>query len=479
MKKYKFFINNKWYLSKHFIDVINPFNLKTIAQVYIAGKKHIEKAIKSVEKAFLKTKEQNGFERAQILRRISKGIKRNREKLAKIIALEAGKPIRFAYGEVDRAVITFNLAAEEAENISKGEIITMEKSPASSGRFAFTQRFPVGPIFGIVPFNFPLNLAAHKIAPALAAGNTIIIKPSSKTPLTLLELAKILIKAKIVPGSVNILPCPDELAEEIVTDPRIKLLTFTGSAEVGWMLKRKAGKKKVVLELGGNAAAIVDKDVDIDKIIPRLALGSFAYSGQVCISIQRIYVHQKIFSQFVNKFIKEIKKNIKVGNIFNYKTIVGPMIDLAAAKRVESWLIEAKKQGAKIIFGGKRKKNFIFPTIVTNTNQKMKINGQEVFAPVVCLEKIKSIKEAVKLVNNSRYGLQASIFAKDINKVFYVYKHLDVGGVIINDYPTFRVDNMPYGGVKDSGFGREGIRYAIEEMTELKLAVISKTNYDN
>ena len=313
---------------------------------------------------------------------------------------------------------------------------------------------------------------AHKVAPAIASGNSIILKPASQTPISAIKLGKILLESGMPPGMVNILPATGKNAELLVKDGRIKKLSFTGSAKVGWYLKSICGKKKITLELGGNAGVIVEPDINYTNAIPRLVVGSFGFAGQTCISIQRIYVNKSIFNEFVQKFIDEMSANAFYGNPEEEKTMVGPMIDLDAAKRAEEWVNEAVKKGAKLIAGGGREGNMLQPTVLTNTRQDMRAVCEEIFAPVITIESYTDFKEAIHLVNNSHYGLQAGVFTNDFEKIQYAYTNLDVGGVIINDYPTFRIDPMPYGGSKDSGMGREGLKYAIEEMTQIKLLAI-------
>jgi glyceraldehyde-3-phosphate dehydrogenase (NADP+) len=395
-----------------------------------------------------------------------------RQELAETIVSEAGKPITYAEGEVDRCILTFSIAEEEAKRIG-GEVIPLDITAAAAGRTGITRRFPIGPIAAITPFNFPLNLVAHKVAPALAAGNTVVVRPASQTPFSSLILGRICMEAGVPKGAINVVPSPVAVAQKLLTDERIKKISFTGSDEVGWGLKDKCGKKKITLELGGNAAVIVHSDCDLDFAAERIAVGSFAYAGQICISIQRIYVEEAIFAVFKKRFLRAIKEKIGVGDPRKRTTVVGPMIDAASADRVMEWIQEAKDGGAKVPCGGKRKRNVIQPTVLTNVDPRMKISCREAFGPVVTLDAYRDFEEALNRVNDSVYGLQAGVFTRDIRRIHSAFCELDVGGVIINDYPTFRVDNMPYGGVKNSGMGREGVKYAIEEMTELKLLVLN------
>lgn len=464
-------IHNEWVKTYKSNKIKNPYSGETIAKVYMAEGDFLDMAIESALQGFHLSRNLSGYERYELLTKIVNGIRKREKELAETIVKESGKPIRFARNEVSRAQLTFTWAAEEARRLG-GELLPLDVAPQTRGYFGITRRFPLGVILGISPFNFPLNLVAHKIAPAIASGNAIILKPASQTPITALKLGEILKDAGVPAGVVNIVPTSGKNAEELVRDGRIKKLTFTGSAQVGWYLKSRAGKKHVTLELGGNAAAIVEPDSDLEAVVPRLVLGAFAYAGQVCISVQRIYVQEEIFDSFVQKFSDEMVKNARFGDPFDEKVMVGPLIDLAAAKRAESWIREALQAGAEVLIGGTRKKNMLEPTLITKTNPDMKVVCEEVFAPIVVVEPYRKFSDAIKMVNNSYYGLQAGVFTNDFSKIQQAFNQLDVGGVVVNDYPTFRIDPMPYGGIKDSGFGREGIRYAIEEMTELKLLAI-------
>ena len=465
-------IHNEWVKTHKTFKVYNPFNGDTLAKVYLAERDFLDMAVESTAKGFHSARKFSGFERFDLLLKIANGIEKNHEMLAQTIMKESGKPIKFARSEVSRAHLTFTWAAEESRRLS-GELLPLDVSPQTKGYYGLTRRFPKGIVLGISPFNFPLNLIAHKIAPAIASGNSILLKPASATPLTALKLGEIIKNAGAPPGMINIIPSSGKNAEMLVKDGRIKKLSFTGSAQLGWYLKSIAGKKSVTLELGGNAAVIIEPSVDLGGIIPRLVSGSFAYAGQICIAIQRIYVRDTLFDQFISEFVTQTKKSAKMGDPARDDTMVGPMINVDAAKTAESWIREAEKNGAKIILGGKRKNNFLEPTVLTNTSPDMKVVCEEIFAPVVSIEAYHEFEDAINMVNKSHYGLQAGLFTNDIRQIQHAYQSLEIGGLIVNDYPTFRIDPMPYGGFKDSGFGREGIRYAIEEMTELKLLVIN------
>lgn len=475
MKEHPFFLAGQWQKSKHKLEVLNPYDGKAVGITFYASPSDLEKAIQSAVKAFQTTRHLSSHERSEILQKITDGIKAYREELARTLTLEVGKPIKDSLVEVDRAVLTFQTASEEAKRIY-GEALPLDLNAASKGRWGIVRRFPLGPILAITPFNFPLNLVAHKLAPAIAAGNTILLKPASKTPLIALKLAQIISESGLPEGALSVLPISSELHDKLVSDERFKLLTFTGSSEVGWALKAKAGKKRVLLELGGNAGVIVDaglKEPQLEYATKRIVIGGFSLAGQSCISVQRIYVHEAIFGEFTEAFVAEVKK-LKLGDPLEMDTDLGPMIDKGAAQRTEAWVQEAIREGARVLIGGKAREHNIFePTILTNTNPKSKVCTHEAFAPLVVLFEFKDFKEAVAEVNNSSYGLQAGVFTPNLEHAFYAFEELEVGGVIINDIPTWRIDPMPYGGVKDSGQGREGLRYAIEEMTERKLMVLN------
>jgi len=472
---YKLLINGRQAESREKVTIRSPYEGRIVGTVSMGGEKQMEAAITAASAAFETTKTLPAYERSAILWRIVEGLKNTRRELARTIVGEAGKPITYAEGEVNRCILTFTIAAEEAKRIG-GELIPLDIAATASGRTGITRRFPIGPIAAITPFNFPLNLVAHKVAPALAAGNTIVVKPAPQTPFCSLILGRICMKAGVPKGAINVVPSSVDVAQKLLTDERIKMLSFTGSDAVGWALKSKCGKKKITLELGGNAAVIVHSDCDLDFAAERVAIGSFAYAGQVCISVQRIYVEEPVFAAFKRKFLKAIREKVGVGDPRKRSTVVGPIIDSTCADRIMEWIREAKQGGAKVICGGKRKGNIIEPTVLTNVDPKMKISCREAFGPVVTLTPYSDFEHALKQVNDSVYGLQAGVFTRDMYRVSSAFSTLEVGGVIINDYPAFRVDNMPYGGVKNSGLGREGVKYAIEEMTELKLLVLNGTS---
>lgn len=471
MKKYTLLINGKWKESKDRREIKSPYDQSPVGKVHFAGNEEIEEAIAAAHEAFSETKKLSSHERSQVLEKISLEIENRKEELARSITLSGGKPIKSSRIEVERAANTFKIASEEAKRID-GEIIPLDLSVQTKERWGLVRRFPIGVISAISPFNFPLNLVAHKVAPAFASGNSVVLRPSSQVSITSLLLGEIIHETDYPAGGMNIVPSSHEAAGSLIEDKRIRMITFTGSPSVGWDLKRKAYKKKVTLELGGNAAVVIEPDVDLDPIVPRIVQGSFSYSGQICISIQRIFLHEKIYDRFMADFIKATKE-LKTGNPIEEETDIGPMINMEAAKQTEEWLSEAVENGAKIITGGRRNGVMFEPTILENVKPELRISWLEAFAPVVVVYPYKDYEEALKGVNYSIYGLQAGIFTSDLKKAFQAFEVLDVGGVIVNDIPTFRVDHMPYGGVKESGFGREGLKYAIEEMTELKLMAIN------
>jgi len=431
----------------------------------------VELAVQAARESFHAISEMPAHRRCEILRGIAQGISERSDELAQTICDEAGKPIKLARGEVERAITTFSFAADEALRIG-GETIPLDCVPGGVGRLGITRRFPAGPVLAISPFNFPLNLVAHKVAPAIASGNSIVLKPASQTPMSALTLAEIALDAGLPPGVLNVIPCRRDVADRMVEDPRFGILSFTGSAAVGWDLKGRAGRKKVILELGGNAAAIVEPDVDVEGVASRLAVGSFAYAGQICISVQRIFVHRSIERRFIDSLLKHTEEDIRWGDPRDPEVICGPLIDSGNVERILGWIEEARSRGAEVLCGGERHGNVVTPTVITGADPRLRIVAEEAFGPVVVVDTYSSFDEAISKVNDSAFGLQAGIFTNDLGRVFRAFERIEVGGLIHNDYPTFRVDPMPYGGVKSSGFGREGLRYAIEEMTELRLLVL-------
>jgi glyceraldehyde-3-phosphate dehydrogenase (NADP+) len=469
MEHYKIYAGGEFIETNKFLDVLNPYTSSIFAKTYYADSNVLEKSILAAQKALPLMKSMASFEKYTILMEIADEMKKNKSHLAAILSMEACKPLKYANGEIDRAIQTIIVAAEESKRI-EGEYISIDWTLAGKGKEAWVKHFPVGLVAGIAPFNFPINLAIHKIAPAIASGCPIILKPASSTPLSTLEFAKIVDKTSLPKGALSILPMDRNTGNLLVTDERFKLLTFTGSPEVGWKMKADAGKKKVVLELGGNAGVIVTQSADIDNAVAKCIVGGFAYSGQVCIHAQRIYVHKNIFDTFVSKF-KESVNRLKVGDPLDINTDIAAMIDENNAIRVEEWVNEAINKGAKVICGGNRKGCYYPPTVLTETNKNMKVCALEVFGPVVTLESYENFSDAIIYINDSMYGLQSGVFTDSIEEMNIAFSELEVGGVVINDVPTFRVDHAPYGGIKDSGLGREGVRYAMQDMLEAKILI--------
>src|SRR3954454_2800344 len=472
-KPHPIFLAGKWVESPDPLVISNPANPDQPAgATFHATPEQYEEAVAAAVAAFETTRNLPAYERGAILRNISAGIKARREELGRLIALEAGKPIRDSLVEVDRAVLTFRLGAEEAERIY-GEVVPLDLMPSSKGRIGVTRRFPIGPIAAISPFNFPLTLAAHKLPPAIASGIPIVLKPPSKDPLVMLTVAEIVEEAGAPAGSVSILPMTRELGDRMVADERFKLLTFTGSPSVGWRMKERAGKKKVVLELGGNAGVIVDKTADLDWAVRRTLVGAFGYAGQVCISVERMFVRDDVWEPFMSRLV-EGARNLKVGDPLDPQTDVGPMVDVNAAGRTQRWVDEAVALGGKVLLGGKANGNFFAPTILTDVPVSAQVCSNEAFAPLVAAFPFRDFGDAIRQVNDSMFGLQTGVFTNDLTNAWRAFGELEVGGVIVNDVPTYRIDNMPYGGVKDSGLGREGLRWAIEDMTEVRIMVLAQ-----
>lgn len=469
----KHFINGKWADGKgaNKLAVKNPYTHEILRECHEPSAEQISKAIASAKEGARGAKNLTAAERYEILAKTSQILHAHKEDIAKLIAAETGKPVASARLEVGRSVETFQFAAEEAKRIS-GETVPMDASAFGKGRFGYYLRVPLGVIGAITPFNFPLNLVAHKAAPAIAAGNACILKPAEVSPLTSVRLVEIILEAGLPPNVMQLLlGYGHTVGDALVTSDDIAMLTFTGSARVGMEIKKKAGMKRVLLELGSNSATIIDESANVDEAVSRCVTGSFGNAGQVCISVQRIYTHKKIHDAFMKKFLDAAKK-LNVGDPMSEKTDVGPMINEAQAHRAESWLKEAADDGANILCGGKRDGNFMTPAILTNVKEDMKVMCEEVFAPVVSVVPFETFDDAVRMANNSKYGLQAGVYTQNLKNANYAIAELEVGGIIINDVPNFRVDHMPYGGMKLSGTGREGLKFSIQEMTELKFVCI-------
>jgi acyl-CoA reductase-like NAD-dependent aldehyde dehydrogenase len=451
-----------------YMELKNPYNLEQLAEIGIADVEDVQSAISAAQQAKTIMAEMPAFERAEILEKVAGSLKQDREECARLIAMEAAKPLKAARAEVDRTIMTYTFAAHEARRIH-GETVPMDAAPGGQGRLAFTIREPLGVIAAITPFNFPMNLVAHKVGPAIAAGNSIVLKPASQTPLSAYKIAEYFHSAGLPAGALNVITgSGSKIGDVLLKDDRIKMITFTGSPEVGTYIRENSGLKRVTLELGSNSALIVDDGVGLDTVIPRIVNGAFAYQGQVCISIQRIFVHENLFENFVDQFVSETQK-LKAGNPLEEDTDISAMITRGDVERTKEWVDEAVNHGAQLRFGGNSEGGIFQPTVLVNVPASEKVSCEEVFAPVVHINTFTEFEEAITLVNDSKFGLQAGIFTNDIHKALRAAKKLEVGGIMINEIPTFRVDQMPYGGVKMSGMGREGIKYAVEEMTELKL----------
>jgi len=462
-------IAGEWTDSGGVFAVNNPYTGEHLADVSNANPDLIERSLDAAYSATREMSELPRFQIANSLRSIAAGIERRKDEFVRTIALESAKPVIYARGEVERGISTFSWAAGEAERFI-GDVIPLDVQPNGRGKWGRTIRSPRGVIYGITPFNFPLNLVAHKVAPALAARNSIIIKPSPRTPLTSLLLGEVFLESGLPTSALQFVPTDVENIQGIIDDDRVAMVSFTGSAAVGWELKNKVGRKPVALELGGNAPVIVDETADDELSLSRTVTGAFAYSGQVCISVQRIYLHSSKFDKWTDEFLSRAS-GLKIGDPLDESTQLSVMIDQAAAERAESWIREANDNGARLLHGGNRDRSFLNATVLTNTDPEMKVVAEEVFAPVVAIEKFDDFNDAIGMANNSKYGLQAGLFSNDQRNIDLAAERLEYGGIIINDAPTFRVDNMPYGGIKESGFGREGVRYAMEEMSEIKLVV--------
>lgn len=464
-------INNQWVSTEEHLVVVNPFTGAEIGQVALGGEEHLRQAIAAAEAAFAKARSTPAHARAALLLRVAQGVEARREEFIASIVAEAGKPVTFAQAEVARAVMTFTMAAEEARR-QHGELLDMDALSTGEGHFGLARRFPIGVIGAITPFNFPLNLVAHKVGPCLATGNTMVLKPATKTPLTALLLGEVLLEAGLPPGQVNIVLCSNEDAAVLIDDDRIKKITFTGSPAVGWKLKALCGKKRITLELGGNAGVILHSDSDWQAAIPSMASGAFGQAGQSCISVQRIFLHETIYEEFRKRFAAYIEEKVHAGDPADRSNLIGPMITREALAKTIARIEGALQGGARLVCGGTVRGQCLSATVLENAPDDDPVCTEEAFAPLVTLHRYHDFEEALRRVNASDFGLQAGVFTRDLRLAMQAYEQLEVGGVLINQVPTFRVENMPYGGVKDSGFGREGVRYAMEEMTELRSLVL-------
>ncbi len=472
LKRYPLYVAGEAVNTEPTLDVTDKFSGATATQVSAADGTIVERAIAAAHAAFAQTRRLPGHRRQEILMHIVQRVEERHEALSQVLCIEAGKPIKDARGEVTRLVDTFRIAAEESVRIY-GTYQPLDISARAEGCEAIIRRFPIGPCSFITPFNFPMNLVAHKVAPAIAVGCPFVLKPASATPIGAVMLGEILAETKWPKGAFSILPCSSREAEPLITDDRIKKLSFTGSPGVGWWMKGHAGKKKVTLELGGNAPCIVDRDADLDHAADRITIGAFYQSGQSCISVQRVLAHQEIYAPLRNRLVDRARK-LKAGNPADEDTFLGPLITEDEARRVEQWVQEAVAAGATLLCGGGRRGSVVEATYLEHVDRQQKVSCQEVFGPVAVLESFSTFKEAVARANASDFGLQAGVFTRNLDHAWYAYNELEYGGVVVNDMPSMRVDSMPYGGIKDSGFGREGVRFAMEDMTELKLLVFSK-----
>lgn len=471
MNSPRLLVGHEWISPAATLPVVNPFTGAEIARVPLGDRTTIDAAIAAAHAAFPTVRTTPAHSRAALLLKVAAGVEARRSEFVEMIVAEAGKPLTFAEAEVARAIMTFTIAAEEARR-QHGELLAMDAFPTGEGHFGLARRFPIGVVSAITPFNFPLNLVAHKVAPCLATGNTMVVKPATKTPLTALLLAEVLVAAGLPAGQVNFVTCSNDDALPLITDERVKKVTFTGSPAVGWRLKEQCGKKRITLELGGNAGCIVHSDADLATAVPMIAMGGFGQAGQSCISVQRVVLHESIYEDFRARLVAHIAEKIKTGDPRDRATIVGPMITSDALAGIRDRIDAAVAAGAMVVCGGKVHGRCLEATVLEDVAPTLDVCAKEAFAPIVTLHRYRDFDEALAFVNDSDFGLQAGVFTRDLKLAMRAYDVLDVGGVLINQTPTFRVENMPYGGIKDSGFGREGVRYAMEEMTELKSLVM-------
>jgi acyl-CoA reductase-like NAD-dependent aldehyde dehydrogenase len=467
----KYLVAGEWKEGSGSFEVRSPFNDEVVAEVGSPSEDERERALAAADEVFEETRKLPVHVRAEALAHISRGLQDRIEEVAEIIAREGGKPLKWAKVEAARAVSTFRWAAEEARR-EGGEMLRLDTEAALGSRIGLVRRFPLGPVLAIAPFNFPVNLVAHKMAPALAVGAPVVIKPATKTPLGALLLGELFSETEFPPEMLSVLPVSGSEAGDMAKDERIAKISFTGSSEVGWKLRESAPKKTVTLELGGNAGVIVHDDGDLDVAAQRIAFGGYYQAGQSCISVQRVLVHEGVIDEFSEKLVAEVEK-LKVGDPMDAETDVGPVIDHDALERISQWVDEAVQSGAEVLTGGKREDPFYVPTVLSKTDDSMKVRCEEIFGPVITIGAYRDFEGAIREVNNSQYGLQAGVFTKDVDRLFLAFRDIEVGGLIANDVSAFRADQMPYGGTKDSGSGREGLRYAMNEMTETKIMVLS------
>lgn len=464
-------VAGEWEHSGTPLEVRAAGSRRTVGHTYEATPEQLNRAVETAVRAFAVTRRLAAYERGEILRRTAELISADSDRLATTLASEIGKPIADARLEVSRTALTFRTAGEEAERIG-GEVMPLDLLPTARGRWGITRRMPIGPVAGITPFNVPLSLSAHKLAPALAAGNSIVLKPDSRVALTMLRLAELMMRAGVPAGALSMLPMSTDVGDRMVTDDRFAMVSFTGSARAGWDIRSRAGTKKVALELGGNAPVLVDETADIPHAVARTVAGAFKYAGQLCISVQRAFVHRSVWDDFVGGVVKGAE-SLRMGDPLDESTQLGPMISTQAAQQARSLVDEAVESGARVLTGGDVDGAFVSPTVVEQVPRTARLAADEAFAPVVVVTPFDDIDEAFAAANDSPYGLQAGYFTSDLRRTWSAFETLDVGALVINDVPTFRVDTMPFGGVKSSGLGREGVRWAIEDMTEQRLLVLA------
>lgn len=478
MEAQKFIIKNDYTASGensvNVLHIINPYNNEIVRTVNKTNPEDINESLNYLTSVFSKYKRLPAYTRSELLEKVAHKLKERKEELAGLLTNETGKPIKLSKIELDRAIFTFRTGAEEARRI-EGEIIPLDQLKGSENKQGYIRRFPIGLILGITPWNFPVNLVAHKLAPALASGNVVLLKPASASLCCGIEIAGIILESCRELGldytPVNVITSSGGEIEDFLSDDRIKMISFTGSPLVGWGIKKKLSRQKLSLELGGNAGVIVDSSADINSAVSKIAIGAFAHAGQSCISVQRVFVHSSIYKEFQVKLLDEVSR-IKYGNPFEEDTLVGPMINETEAKRAERWIHESLENGGRILTGGGRKGAVLEPTILEDIAPDCNVNSKEVFAPVMTLRMFDDFRKAVEELDDSDFGLQAGVFTSNLQNAFYAFENIEAGGIVINDVPTYRMDSMPYGGVKHSGTGKEGIKYAIEEMTERKILII-------
>jgi acyl-CoA reductase-like NAD-dependent aldehyde dehydrogenase len=467
-----FLVAGEWRTGEDSFEVKSPFDGSVVAEVGVPTDADLEEAVDAADTTFERESRNLPVHvRAEALLHISTRIKERADEVARHIAQEGGKPLKWATVEANRAVSTFRWASEIVRS-SEGELLRLDTDPALGSRLGLVRRFPYGPVLGISPFNFPVNLVAHKMAPALAVGAPIVLKPATATPIGALVLGELFAETELPKGMLSVLPVASSRAEALATDPRFKKISFTGSSPVGWKLKSLDPRKHVTLELGGNAGVIVHSDADLDHAATRIAYGGYYQAGQSCIAVQRIFVHAPVYEDFVNRLVKQVE-SLKVGDPMDPDTDVGPVIDQGSLERIGEWVDKAVSQGAEVLVGGERKDPFYAPSVLANVTRDMKVCREEIFGPVTTVSRYETFEEAIDEVNATPYGLQAGIFTRDVERAFLAHREIRVGGLILNDVSAFRADQMPYGGTKDSGYGREGLRYAMEEMTEPRIMVLS------